>query len=228
MDVIAVVQSLYVLVARRVVGVVVLAALAVGLSACSDESGPIPSATPATASITQTAASIEFDVYQVRLHAEETATLSPRTPVPTALVDACKLLTKEEVVSAIGKPMEQTVSSDTGRCIYQGDGEFLSVTVYSGMSEVDAKKLFNFKYIDPSVPSGPFGNAAYSTERTIEHVGDETMIARKPHERAGSERKLIYVRKGNQLFYILWLTTVIDRDVDEVLIGLAVKVIPRL
>jgi hypothetical protein len=223
MDAITVVQSPKVLVACRAVGLVLLAVLLACIAGCSDEVAPTPPPPPPT----QTAAAIEIDQHEVRVHAEQTATLSPRTPVPTAAADACKLLTKEEVAAAIGKPVEQTTATDTGRCSYQGDGEFLNVTLYAGMTEADAKKLFNFKYVNPSIPAG-FMESMYVTGLEVDNVGDEAVMAHKPVMRPGSRREVIYVREGSQVFYVLWVTTVFDKEPEQVLTDLAKKVLPRL
>ena len=191
-------------VASRAFGAMLLLVLAFGITACSDDNGPVQPPTQAAA---------ESD-------------LSPRTPVPTAPVDACKVLTKEEVGAAIGKPMEQSTSSQSGRCAYQGDAEYLSVVVYAGMTEDDARKLYNSKYVNPSIIVANNMNQ-FATDRKIDNLGDEALIASSPYQRAGAFR-VIYVRKGNQLFYILWLTSVTDRDPAQVLTELAAKIIPRL
>lgn len=206
-------------VGRRALGLVPLLVISASIAACSDGGGPVQSAT-------QTASAAEFDVYQSRVHAEETATLSPRTPVPTAPADACKLLTKEEVVAAIGKPMEPATNSRSGMCSYQGDAEFLSVVAYSGMTEDDARKLFNSKYVNPGIVTGDSMHF-YVTEREIDNLGDEALIASNPGQSEGV-RRVIYVREGNQLFYIQWFTSVTDKDVTQVLTELATKVLSRL
>jgi hypothetical protein len=124
-------------------------------TACSD------SVTPAPVPIaTQTALQTQNEIERAR-YTDATAQAAGPTPTypPIAVTNACDVLTKEEVNSAIPKPMEPTMMA-SGRCIYQGDAEYLLLTLYTGLTEEAAKKMFNWYWADPSFP--------VTTSRTFE------------------------------------------------------------
>lgn len=193
------------------------------VSGCGDDnSGP-------TVSATQTADAIFMDDLNKRQAIDATARSAdpPLTPVPTAEADACDLLTKEEVNAAIGKPMEP-VTMGSGRCIYQGEAEYLMVSVYAGMTEDDAKMLFNSKWLNPNIPSGlQFAENIYRRERVIEGLGDEAFVA-KNNERSATVRRAAFVRQGSKMFFVQWLTTVKDKDISQVTEDFARKILPRI
>jgi hypothetical protein len=149
------------------------------------------------------------------------------TPVATTAAGACDLLTKEEVIEALGKPMEQVTYPETGRCLYQGDAEYLKVVVYGGLTEEDARSLYNTQWLNPNIPNGVQGGGMniYGNERDIENLGDEAFIGAFSR---GSARRLAFVRQGSTIFFIEWLTTVTDRDLNQVVEDLARLVLPRL
>jgi hypothetical protein len=199
--------------------------VALGATGCLDTApAPDPSAT-------QTAVAVLNDRVMARYNADATAQAAdpPATAVPTATTDACDVLTVEEVSAALGKPMEQMTFSKSGRCIYQGEAEFLLVTVYAGMTEEDARSLYNSKWANPNIPNGVQGGGMnrYSRERELTDLGDEAFLGATRPENA-TVRRAVFVRKGNKLFHLEWYTTVIDRDVSQVAIDLARKVLSRL
>jgi hypothetical protein len=190
-------------------------------TACSDTNAPAVPATP----VGQVKS--EKDAQAIsELQATEQAADPPRTPVPTGVADACKLLTKEEVNSAIGKPMEQ-ITYDSGRCIYQGDAEYLTVTVYEGMSEADAKKVFDLKWLSPQVPNSTQGGVQtlYARERELDDLGDEAFVA---GPRGGVQRNAVFVRQGSKFFIIQWTSSQAGKDFSQIIEDLARKVLPRL
>jgi hypothetical protein len=195
--------------------------LLLSATACSDGNAPAVPATPAgTVKPEKDREALNI------LRATEEAADPPRTPVPTGVADACKLLTKEEVTSAIGKPMEQ-VTSASGRCLYQGEAEYVMVTTYEGMSEADAKKVFDLKWLNPSMPSGTQGiETVYAREREVNDLGDEAFITNSP--RSAVPRSAAFVRQGSKLFIVQWTSSQADKDFSHIVEDLARKVLPRL
>ena len=191
-------------------------------TACSDDNRPpVPSPPPGTVKPEKDKQAL------FALQATEEAADPPRTPVPTGVADACKLLTKEEVTSAIGKPMEQ-VTSASGRCLYQGEAEYVTVTVYEGMSEADAKKVFDLKWLNPQVPNGVQGGGQtiYGREREVNDLGDEAFVGGTA--RNGVPRSAAFVRQGSKLLIVQWTSSQADKDFSRIVEDLARKVLPRL
>jgi hypothetical protein len=192
-------------------------------TACSDETAPVVPATP-TGNVKP-----EKDRQAILvLQATETAADPPRTPVPTGVVDICTLLTTEEVTAAVGKPMEPVTFAGSGRCLYQGDAEFLRVTTYAGMSEADAKKVFDLKWLNPQMPNGiqGGGQTIYGRERDIDDLGDEAFIGGTA--RTGVPMSAAFVRQGSKFFVIQWTSSQTDKDFSHIIEDLARKVLPRL
>jgi hypothetical protein len=191
-------------------------------TACSDDNRPpVPSPPPGTVKPEKDREAL------FALQATEEAADPPRTPVPTGVAGACKLLTKEEVTSAIGKPMEQ-VTFASGRCLYQGEAEYLSVTTYEGMPEADAKKVFDLKWLNPQMPNGVQGGGQtiYGRERDIDDLGDEAFVGSTA--RSGIPMSAAFVRQGSKFFIIQWTSSQTDKDFSPIIEDLARKVLPRL
>jgi hypothetical protein len=198
--------------------------LALGLIGCSENP-------TANETATQTALTVLNDGVMARFNADATAqALVPQpTPVPTADTDACDVLTQEEVTTALGKPMEQSTLPKSGRCIYQGASEFLMVSVYSGMTEEDAKKVFNSKWTNPNIPNGITGGGTnrYRHAKELTDLGDEAFVGATPPD-SPTVRRAVFVRDGSKFFYLEWYTTITDRDLTQVAEDLARKILPRL
>lgn len=192
-------------------------------TACSDDNAPVVTATPSGKVQPEKDREALFV-----LQATEEAADPPRTPVPTGVVDACKLLTTEEVTAALGKPMEPVTLSGNGRCLYQGDAEYLRVTTYEGMSEADAKKVFDLKWLNPQVPNGTLGGGQtiYGRERDIDDLGDEAFIGSTA--RTGVPMSAAFVRQGSKFFIVQWTSSQADKDFSPIIEDLARKVLPRL
>ncbi|HEX8219332.1 MAG TPA: hypothetical protein VF914_08975 [Chloroflexia bacterium] len=198
--------------------------LALAVAGCSDKPGPDLVAT-------QTAVTALNERVMARYNADATAqaAVPQATPVPTADTDACDLLTKEEVSAAVGKPMEPVTLPKSGRCIFQGESEFMLASVYTGMTEQDAKNLYNSKWTNPNIPNGIAGGGTnrYARARELTDLGDEAFLGEtRPDD--PTTRRAVFVRQGNKLFYLEWYTTVTDRDVSQAAIDLARKALPRL
>lgn len=168
-----------------------------------------------------------------------TAYLLPDTRTkPSAPVDACGLMTKAEVESLTGAPMEQfrwePNMPELVACAYFGKNEMMNVMVADFKSQQEADAYL--RSIRPDLLSGievqkivlNTGPVGSNPGRRIDISGDEGYST----SRTPSNNQLsfwdVLVRQHNRYFIITWMTSVERPDPTDLMEGLARQVAARL
>lgn len=147
--------------------------------------------------------------------------------VPSAVIDACTLLTEEEAEAATGlqlnKVIDLAATTPGAKCRYDAEGTSVALKVFAPIDEAQAARVWKGRYF-------LYSNEKMSTFFEFRPgIGDAAFV----YEQASSAGDLvtdkfwyIIVKEGETYLELLWLTN--ETDPSGPLAEMASKIVSRL